>query len=99
MLWDPRVTRNEENPGAGTWRDTLRDLPAGVAFAILFAAAIAGFRYAPRWFSVLVVSLLAYQTLFAMLFVGATRYRAPWDFLLVLLAASAIQPVLGRLRR
>ena len=99
MLWDPRVTRNEENPGVGTWRDTLRELPAGVAFAILFAAALAGLRYAPRWFSVLAVSLLAYQTLFAMLFVGATRYRAPWDFLLVLLAASAIQPALARLRR
>ncbi len=99
MLWDPRVTHNEENPGAGTWRDTLRDLPAGIAFAILFAAALAGLRYAPRWFSVLAVSLLAYQTLFAMLFVGATRYRAPWDFLLVLLAASAIGHALARLRR
>jgi 4-amino-4-deoxy-L-arabinose transferase-like glycosyltransferase len=99
MLWDPRVTRNEENPGAGTWIDALRDLPAGIAFAILFAAALAGLRFAPRWFSVLAVSLLAYQTLFAMLFVGATRYRAPWDFLLVLLAASAVPPALARLRR
>ena len=99
MLWDPRVTRNEENPGAGTWIDTLRDLPAGIAFAILFAAALAGLRSAPRWFSVLAVSLLAYETLFAMLFVGATRYRAPWDFLLVLLAASAVPPALARLRR
>ena len=99
MLWDPRVTRNEENPGVGTWMDTLRDLPAGIAFALLFAAALAGLRYAPRWFSVLAVSLLAYQTLFAMLFVGATRYRAPWDFLLVLLAASAVPAALERLRR
>lgn len=99
MLWDPRVTRNEENPGAGTWMDELRDLPAGVAFAILFVAALAGLRYAPRWFSVLAVGLLAYQTVFAMLFVGATRYRAPWDFLIVLLAASAVPPVLARLRR
>lgn len=99
MLWDPRVTRTEENPGVGTWVDTLRDRPSGVAFAILFAAALAGLRYAPRWFSVLAVGLLAYQTLFAMLFVGATRYRAPWDFLLVLLAASALPPALARLRR
>jgi 4-amino-4-deoxy-L-arabinose transferase-like glycosyltransferase len=99
MLWDPRVTRNEENPGAGTWIDALRDLPAGIAFAILFAAALAGLRAAPRWFSVLAVSLFAYQTLLAMLFVGATRYRAPWDFLLVLLAASAVPPALARLRR
>ena len=99
MLWDPRVTRNEENPGVGTWIDTLRDVPAGVAFAILFAAALAGLRYAPHSFSVLAVSLLAYQTLVAMLFVGATRYRAPWDFLLVLLAASAVPALVGRLRR
>ena len=99
MLWDPRVTRTEENPGVGTWVDTLRDRPSGVAFAVLFAAALAGLRYAPRWFSVLAVGLLAYQTLFAMLFVGATRYRAPWDFLLVLLAASALPPALARLRR
>jgi hypothetical protein len=93
MLWDPRVTRNEENPGVGTWVDDLRDLPAGVAFAILFAAALAGLRRAPLWFSVLAVALLAYQTLFAMLFVGATRYRVPFDFLLATLAAAA----LGRL--
>lgn len=99
MLWDPRVTRNEENPGAGTWIDDVRNVPAGAAFAILFAVALAGLRYAPRWFTVLAVGLLAYQTVFAMLFVGATRYRAPWDFLLVLLAVSAAVPLLQRLRR
>ncbi len=99
MLWDPRVTRNEENPGAGTWLDTLRGWPTGVLFAVVFAAALAGLRYTPRSFAVLAVGLLAYQTLFAMLFVGATRYRAPWDFLLVLLAASAVPPLLARFRR
>jgi hypothetical protein len=99
MLWDPRVTRNEENPGAGTWIDDVRNVPAGAAFATLFVAALAGLRAAPRWFTVLAVALLAYQTVFAMLFVGATRYRAPWDFLLVLLAVSAVVPLLGRLRR
>jgi hypothetical protein len=99
MLWDPRVTRTEENPGVGTWVDTLRGWPSGVLFAALFAAAIIGLRFAPGPFAALAVALLAYQTLFAMLFVGATRYRAPWDFLLVLLAASAVQPLLARLRR
>ena len=98
MLWDPRVTRNEENPGVGTWVDMLRNVPSGIAFAVLFAAAIAGLRYAPGWFSVLAVSLLGYQTLFAMLFVGATRYRAPWDFLLVLLAGGAVTGLLARRR-
>jgi 4-amino-4-deoxy-L-arabinose transferase-like glycosyltransferase len=96
MLWDPRVTRNEENPGAGTWVDTLRNVPAGIVFAVLFAAALVGLRFTPRWFSVLAVGLLAYQTVFAMVFVGATRYRAPWDFLLVLLAAGAVTGALAR---
>lgn len=99
MLWDPRVTRTEENPGVGTWVDTVRGWPAGFLYAVLFAAALAGLRHTPRAFAVLAVALLAYQTVFAMLFVGATRYRAPWDFLLVLLAAGAVPPLLARLRR
>ena len=98
-LWDPRVTRTEENPGVGTWVDTVRGWPAGILYAILFAGALAGLRHTPRAFAVLAVALLAYQTVFAMLFVGATRYRAPWDFLLVLLAAGAVPPLLARLRR
>jgi 4-amino-4-deoxy-L-arabinose transferase-like glycosyltransferase len=99
MLWEPRVTQTDESPGAGQAVDTLRGWPSGLLFGLLFVAALAGLRYAPRWFSVLVISLLAYQTVFAMLFVGATRYRAPWDFLLVLLAVSAAAPALERLRR
>jgi hypothetical protein len=34
--------------------------------------------------------LLGYQTAVAMLFVGETRYRVPWDFLIALLAAAAL---------
>jgi hypothetical protein len=98
MLWDPRVTRTEENPGVGTWVDTLRNWPAAVGFTLLFGLALVGARRAPREFVVLAIALLAYQTLVAGLFVGATRYRAPWDFLIVLLAVSAL-PSLSRLRR
>ena len=36
---------------------------------------------------VLTLALLAYNTLVAMTFMGETRYRVPWDFLLVTLAA------------
>ena len=36
-------------------------------------------------------SLLAYQTAAALAFVGATRYRIAWDFLLALLAAAALE--------
>ena len=45
------------------------------------------------------VLLLGYQTLTAALFVGETRYRVPWDFLLALLAAAAVVELAGRLRR
>ena len=31
--------------------------------------------------------MLGYNTLAAMVFAGAARYRAPWDFLLAILAA------------
>ncbi len=99
MLWDPRVTRTVENPGAGTWVDRVRAWPAGVYFGTIFAAALAGLRFAPRAFSVLALALLAYQTLFAMLFVGATRYRAPWDFLLVLLGVSFVGAVVAARKR
>jgi hypothetical protein len=44
---------------------------------------------------VLTVALLGYVALAALVFAGATRYRASWDFLLALLAA----PVLLRLLR
>ena len=36
------------------------------------------------------LALLAYETLAAMVFVGATRYRVAWDFLIAISAAAAI---------
>jgi hypothetical protein len=57
---------------------------------IVYALAVAGLFLVPRAIAVLAVLLLAYQTLVAMLFVGETRYRVPWDFLIGLLAASAL---------
>ena len=47
----------------------------------------------------LAVALLAYHTLAAMVFAGATRYRVPWDFLLALLAAGALTDFVARRRR
>ena len=41
-----------------------------------------GLFVVPRRFVVLSVALLAYKTLAALVFAGATRYRVPWDFLL-----------------
>ena len=56
----------------------------------LYVLAIAGLFVLPRSFVVLALTLLAYQTLVAMLFAGATRYRVPWDFLVAIMAASRV---------
>jgi hypothetical protein len=53
----------------------------------------------PRWFAVLALSLLAYETLAAMVFVGATRYRVAWDFVIALLAGPAVVALVARVRR
>ncbi|HWJ45337.1 MAG TPA: hypothetical protein VNR63_08105, partial [Gaiellaceae bacterium] len=58
-----------------------------------------GLLFAPRRFAALALLVLAYQTVAAMVFVGATRYRIPTDFLLALLAAAALEHVLGRRTR
>ena len=52
----------------------------------------------PRFLAALTVLLLGYQTLVAMLFVGETRYRVPWDFLIALLAARALVELSARAR-
>jgi hypothetical protein len=47
---------------------------------------------------VLALLLLAYNTAAALVFVGATRYRVAWDFLLAILAAGAITYLTDRVR-
>lgn len=96
MLWDPQVTpQSERSPGAGTWQDTARAWVVPVYVVALVLAALAGLRLLRRRWAALVLLLLATTTLTAMVFAGATRYRAPWDFLLALAAA----PLLVRLLR
>ena len=87
LLWDPRVTRTEGRAGAGGLRDSLRTWSI-VYFVPLFVLGVAGFWLVRREYTVLAVALLAYGTLAAMVFVGATRYRVPWDFLLAVPAAA-----------
>ena len=70
----------------------------------LYALAVWGLFLAPRRFVVLAAPLLSYNTLLAMVFAGTVRYRAPWDFLLALLAAFALarlgsRPWRARVRR
>ena len=65
----------------------------------LFLLALYGLFRVPRRLAVLAVTLLAYQWALAILFVGATRYRVPWDFVAALLAGAALVDLAGRLRR
>ena len=98
MLWTPRGTQARGRPGAGTWLDTARDWALPLYMLALYAGALVGAYRLPRLFVVLALALLSYQTLAAIIFAGATRYRVPWDFLLALLAGGAISDLLARRR-
>jgi 4-amino-4-deoxy-L-arabinose transferase-like glycosyltransferase len=97
MLWQPSVVETGGRPGENTWLDTLRTSSEPLFVIPLYALAAFGLFLVPRAFAVLCVLLLAYQTAVAMIFVGVTRYRVPWDFLLCVLAAAALVEVARRL--
>lgn len=95
MLWDPRTIRTEGRQAAGGFVDSARAWVQPLYEIPLYALALAGLFLVPRRFAWLALGLLAYQTLAAVGFAGATRYRVPWDFLLAL-AASIAFPYLSR---
>jgi len=99
LLWQPNVLETEGRPGADTWRDTARGVVEPAFMIALFVLAFMGLFVVPRSFVALSLLLLAYQTLVAMAFAGATRYRVPWDFLIAILAAAGIAAVAAKLRR
>ncbi len=96
MLWQPSVVETGGRPGEGTWLDTLRTSSEPLFMIPLYCLAVAGLFFVPRMFAALSVLLLAYQTAVAMIFVGVTRYRVPWDFLLAVLASAAIVALVQR---
>ncbi|HEY3543713.1 MAG TPA: glycosyltransferase family 39 protein [Gaiellaceae bacterium] len=89
-LWQPSVVEVTDRPGQGTWIDTMRSLAEPVYMIPLYVLGAVGLFLVPTWFASLAVLLLGYQTLTAALFVGETRYRVPWDFVIALLASSAL---------
>ncbi len=97
MLWTP-VPRESDESGSGTARLARKTVEPAFVLA-LYVLAIAGFFVAPPRFVGLAVLMLAYNTLAAMVFAGSVRYRAPWDFLLALLAAFALASIWERVRR
>jgi 4-amino-4-deoxy-L-arabinose transferase-like glycosyltransferase len=97
-LWQPSVVETRGRPGAGSWLDTVRAWGEPVYMIPLYVLGAVGLFLVPRFFAALAVLLLGYQTLVAMLFVGETRYRVPWDFLIALLAAATVMHVVRRRR-
>jgi hypothetical protein len=94
MEWDPRPTKTATESGRGPVRNWVQPLYTSVMFAL----GLIGLALVPRVFAALVLVLLAYETVAAMVFVGATRYRVAWDFLIALLAAATIDRGYARWR-
>jgi 4-amino-4-deoxy-L-arabinose transferase-like glycosyltransferase len=98
LLWQPTVTETSGRSGAGTHLDIGRRVVEPAYMIALYALGAVGLFLVPRFFATLALLLLAYQTVCAAVFVGATRYRVSWDFLIALLAAATVERVLRRLR-
>ena len=90
LLWQPTVIETSGRNGAGTNLDIGRRVAEPAYMIVIYVLAIAGLFIAPRAFVALALLLLAYQTVCALVFVGATRYRIAWDFLVVILATAAV---------
>lgn len=98
LLWQPNVFETSGRPGANTQLDIGRRVIEPLYMWAVYALAFVGLFIAPRPFVALALLLLLYQTAAAWAFVGATRYRIAWDFLLALLATAVLQRAWRRLR-
>ncbi len=88
MLWTPTVG-GENNPQLGS----ARKIVELVYVVPLYLLALAGLFFVSGPFRALALIFVGYETLGAWVFAGTTRYRVPWDFVLALLAAAAIERV------
>ena len=96
MLWSPRVER-ESGPAAGV--DPARHYVEPIWMIVLYVLAFAGLFVVPNAFRMLAVLFIGYETVAAWVFAGTTRYRVPWDFVLALLAAAAVERIMQRRER
>jgi hypothetical protein len=94
MEWDPRTTASATDSGRGI----VRRLAQPLYTTFLYVLGLIGVFLGPRRFVALALGFLAYQTLAAVAFVGATRYRVSTDFLIALLAAATAEWALTRWR-
>ena len=83
LLWQPNVIETGGR-STGAFKQVVEPAYMWLAYAL----ALIGLFAVTRVYLVLALLVFAYQSLFAAIFVGATRYRVAWDFLVVLLAAA-----------
>ena len=91
MLWSPFLSVEADEAGQQGLSDTAQRWVEPAFVIALYALALGGAFLAPRHFVALAALLLGLNTLMAMVFAGTVRYRAPWDFVLALLAAFALE--------
>ena len=99
MLWNPSVTPSDTRDVAQEWLNLLRASIEPAFMILVYALALYGLTRVQRRVAALAITLLAYQWLVAMLFVGATRYRVPWDVALALLAGAGLVDLAARIAR
>jgi 4-amino-4-deoxy-L-arabinose transferase-like glycosyltransferase len=88
LLWQPDVIETGRETGGHV--DIGRSVIEPLYMWALYVLAAVGLFVVPRGYAVLALALAAYQSLFAAIFVGATRYRVPWDFVVAVLATGAL---------
>jgi 4-amino-4-deoxy-L-arabinose transferase-like glycosyltransferase len=91
LLWQPNVIET-----GGASGGFAKQVAEPVYMWALYALAAVGLFVVPRAFLALALALFAYQSFWAALFVGATRYRIAFDFLLALLAAAGMRRLARR---
>jgi len=96
MLWDPRVgIEGAQESGV----DALRAWVEPAYMIPLYLLALIGLFFVPAVVRSLALIFAGYETVAAWVFAGTTRYRVPWDFVLALLAAAALDRGWTELRR
>jgi hypothetical protein len=91
MLWSPFLSVEADEAGQQGPSDTAQRWVEPTFVIVLYAFALVGAFLAPLHFVTLAALVLGLNTVMAMVFAGTVRYRAPWDFVLALLAAFALE--------
>jgi hypothetical protein len=99
MLWNPVVSPPPTRSDEQSWLTSLRDSVEPLYIGAVFLLALIGLAVVPRRFATVALILLLYQWGLAIVFVGATRYRVPWDFVPALLAGAAVVAAAERFSR